>query len=1415
MKFQLYIIICVLFFVGIRDTKSQDLHDYAIMMVEAYKNNNHNAPAGWSAILTASNPNGYYAVAFQKGNNIVIAHRGSDDLPYSDFDDSILNIGTGNPPEQFQNAIDFTNTIINIYPNTSITHTGQSLGAVLSELCVARFFPNQSATTFDSPGSVEIIENLIDDGEITIPSGQTESTFIALLYNYNKTYLAGVNIVNTANHHIGEIFRIYPPYSYLGILDSYLLSYLVYTKQQHSKELLKDQINPSTNAPYVVQEKDSWPEGYINGHINYFINYDHNTHFWNEYLRFTILNPVLTNLAVASSFQEGVTIEGDNTNNYIWGGTNDSDEIFAKQGNDIVVGYEGNDELNGGTGIDKVDYGWISEEIQNPFFLNVYFTGVVLNLQNETCNKGPLGTDIVKNFENAIGSDFSDILKGNNADNELSGGKGDDFLDGYGGNNELDGGEGDDTYLLSTSRSNTSIIFDNDGILIIDGISVAGNALGICDPIQLVLGQSTFLLTRQGEDLIVTREGYPNSKFIIKNYQNGTFGITIGSEEPQASIQGRQQRSICEGDPVSNTLSANIENCDNCDYEFSWNVNGITSTGDTYVLSSPGIYNVMLTATVGTCGFTDEGIYEINTYCCRDCDGDDDEGGSGGEGGNGGANGNGAGCVTTPTSICIPIIRAVDPNEIIGPTGYEDEKWVAASETLPYTVLFENDPDFATAPAQLVEIRVPLDSSLNPFDLRIGEFGFGDFIFEVPENVSAYQGRLDVVDSLGVFVDIIAGLDIVTQEAFWIFQSIDPATNLPSTLPASVGFLPVNDTLTRVGEGYVNFSIKPKSSTVSGDSILAQASITFDINAPIETNIARNKIDAFEPVSIMDTLPQTTSTDSIWLSWTGQDDSLGVGISYYDLYASTNDSAYTLIASNVDTTAYQFFGNLGSNYCFFVSAVDHVGNKESLKLSCEASITMGSLDTLNILHPNLTTIVCEEELLSIEWEASSSIQILDISLSPDGGNTEYLIADNIPSNSTPFLYALPDSILPGNSYLIRITDTITNGLSTSSGLFTISKKDTTYQTLLTCNANEVGMVLDTFTNIFGCDSLLITSVVLDDVLPTMLCISDTIGIDANGLIELDPSNFDGGITDNCGIDTIYLDQTSFNCDADGTTQSLSLTAIDITGNSNTCSTSVTIIDDIAPTAICKANLTGKLSNSGRFKPKVNKVNNGSFDNCSIGSLTVSPFIFFCDDIGPQVVTLTVMDDSGNTSTCTTNVNIVDQRAPKIRCPLPITITADTLTCTAFIDHPPVLYFDNCGGQTLTQIAGISDEAEYPIGVTTNTYEVVDLQGLTNQCSFTVTVIDPGNCTPPSPPLISSNTNVNKIAAYPNPFSQTTTIEYFLEEKSQVEIGVFDLAGRLVHLLHNGAMEAGLNSFEWNPSESKISAGVYYVRVKKW
>jgi hypothetical protein len=89
-------------------------------------------------------------------------------------------------------------------------------------------------------------------------------------------------------------------------------------------------------------------------------------------------------------------------------------------------------------------------------------------------------------------------------------------------------------------------------------------------------------------------------------------------------------------------------------------------------------------------------------------------------------------------------------------------------------------------------------------------------------------------------VDVAVTFDADSGLITWDMRSIDPDTgHLPEDPFA--GFLPPNDDEHR-GEGYVNFTVRPSAGLADGTVITNQATIVFDVNEPIVTNVASNTI---------------------------------------------------------------------------------------------------------------------------------------------------------------------------------------------------------------------------------------------------------------------------------------------------------------------------------------------------------------------------------------------------------------------------------------------------------------------------------------------------------------------------------------------------------------------------------------------
>jgi C1A family cysteine protease len=69
---------------------------------------------------------------------------------------------------------------------------------------------------------------------------------------------------------------------------------------------------------------------------------------------------------------------------------------------------------------------------------------------------------------------------------------------------------------------------------------------------------------------------------------------------------------------------------------------------------------------------------------------------------------------------------------------------------------------------------------------------------------------------------------------------------------------------------------------------------------------------------------------------------------------------------------------------------------------------------------------------------------------------------------------------------------------------------------------------------------------------------------------------------------------------------------------------------------------------------------------------------------------------------------------------------------------------------------------------------------------------------------------------PNPFNDNTRIEYFIPERTQVTIRIYNISGQLVSTLLNKVQNAGINSINWNASDengNKVDPGLYIYRIE--
>ena len=65
--------------------------------------------------------------------------------------------------------------------------------------------------------------------------------------------------------------------------------------------------------------------------------------------------------------------------------------------------------------------------------------------------------------------------------------------------------------------------------------------------------------------------------------------------------------------------------------------------------------------------------------------------------------------------------------------------------------------------------------------------------------------------------------------------------------------------------------------------------------------------------------------------------------------------------------------------------------------------------------------------------------------------------------------------------------------------------------------------------------------------------------------------------------------------------------------------------------------------------------------------------------------------------------------------------------------------------------------------------------------------------------------------YPNPFNPSTEVSFNLPMDGHVRLSAYDVRGREVSIIFEGAQSVGEHSYTWNASN--LPSGVYYIRLQ--
>ncbi len=237
--------------------------------------------------------------------------------------------------------------------------------------------------------------------------------------------------------------------------------------------------------------------------------------------------------------------------------------------------------------------------------------------------------------------------------------------------------------------------------------------------------------------------------------------------------------------------------------------------------------------------------------------------------------------------------------------------------------------------------------------------------------------------------------------------------------------------------------------------------------------------------------------------------------------------------------------------------------------------------------------------------------------------------------------------------------------------------------------------------------------IVDKTPPTIACPANITRPNDPGLCTAKVS-YSIPVGDNCPGVAVVCNPPSNSAFAKGTTN-VTCTATDTSGNSASCSFTVTVADTEKPVPACPANIT-QSTDPGLCSAIVN-YSVPVTDNCPGATITCLPASGSTFQKGSTTVNCTAIDASGNTASCSFPVIVKDTEKPKINCPTDIKTTSCGGTTVVSYTEPAAT--DNCPGVTVACVPPAS--SSFPPGTTAVTCTATDASGNTSSCSFNVTI----------------------------------------------------------------------------------------------
>lgn len=328
--------------------------------------------------------------------------------------------------------------------------------------------------------------------------------------------------------------------------------------------------------------------------------------------------------------------------------------------------------------------------------------------------------------------------------------------------------------------------------------------------------------------------------------------------------------------------------------------------------------------------------------------------------------------------------------------------------------------------------------------------------------------------------------------------------------------------------------------------------------------------------------------------------------------SSLNSTTITAFVTIVDTTSPMAYANNTTIYL----------DENGLASITANDINDGSIDNCDIdsMYLDIDSFDCSDVGFN-----TINFTVIDYQSNSASTTAQVTVSDTL----APTVFAIDTTI-----YLDQFGQAFISAIEIDSGSFD------------NCQIDSISIDIDSFGCMnLGVNTIQLTAVdihsntasttaqvtVKDSIDPVVFVSNQTIYLDESGEASVTVLNIDSGSTDNCGIDTMYIDIENFYCSDIGI-NTINFTVIDFDSNSVTVPVLINVLDTIAPVITCIGDTT-------ICSPTFSYPTPSATDNCSgfVLDRTSGPQSGSTFPVGSTTVTHTVTDSSGNQASCSFTV----------------------------------------------------------------------------------------------------------------------------------------------------------------------------------